>query len=434
MSRNKLTTEEFIEKAKKIHGDKYDYSKVDYKDANTKVIIICPIHGEFKQKPASHLQGTGCPGCSNNIKLTTESFIKRAKKIHGDKYSYSKVDYKSAHTKVTIICPIHGDFEQNSNDHLLGKGCTKCSNKEKIDTKRFIKKSREVHGDKYDYSKVDYKHSKIPVKILCKIHGYYNQMPVNHLQGSGCPKCGSTYRMDVEEFVKKARRVHGDLYNYSNVEYKNSKTPIKIFCKIHGYFSQIPAAHLQGHGCSKCNVGFPVDSKLSLLSNSDVEHLSVHQLIELIGQNLLPADYFFPDHNLVVEIDSDMHDPWYDSARDDYMNVVYGLQVIRLYEFGEPSTEVARIDDFGIALNKLKYSRTFSIDNSDLVLSWFYEKNKDIIDALNIIEANINSSRNGIFDASGYQHLIRNYRTLDRIDEIIKGVYNINVVMEVWNR
>jgi len=153
-----------------------------------------------------------------------------------------------------------------------------------------------------------------------------------------------------------------------------------------------------------------------------------------LDRNYFLADYFFPDHNLVVEIDSDMHDPWYDSARDDYMNVVYGLQVIRLYEFGEPSTEVARIDDFGIALNKLKYSRTFSIDNSDLVLSWFYEKNKDIIDALNIIEANINSSRNGIFDASGYQHLIRDYRTLDRIDEIIKGVYNINVVMEVWNR
>lgn len=417
MSRYKLTTEEFIEKAKKIHGDKYDYSKVDYKDANTKVIIICPIHGEFKQKPASHLQGTGCPGCSNNIKLTTESFIKKAKKIHGDKYSYSKVDFKSAHTKVTIICPIHGDFEQSPSRHLLGKGCpscggtsrltiekfikrakevhgdkydyskivyknnkekiciicpkhgeffqkptahlsgsgcpscsnsrkltteefverarkvhgdrydyskveykrsrekvciicpdhgefyqmanthlqgsgcTKCSNKEKIDTKRFIKKSREVHGDKYDYSKVDYKHSKIPVKILCKIHGYYNQMPVNHLQGSGCPKCGSTYRLDVEEFVKKARRVHGDLYNYSNVEYKNSKTPIKIFCKIHGYFSQIPAAHLQGHGCPKCNHGFSSDSKLSLLSDSDVEHLSTHQLIELIGQNLLPADF-----------------------------------------------------------------------------------------------------------------------------------------------
>lgn len=161
----------------------------------------------------------------------------------------------------------------------------------KLTTEEFIEKAKKIHGDKYDYSKVDYKHSKIPVKILCKIHGYYNQMPVNHLQGSGCPKCGSTYRLDVEEFVKKARRVHGDLYNYSNVEYKNSKTPIKIFCKIHGYFSQIPAAHLQGHGCPKCNHGFSSDSKLSLLSDSDVEHLSTHQLIELIGQNLLPADF-----------------------------------------------------------------------------------------------------------------------------------------------
>lgn len=114
--------------------------------------------------------------------------------------------------------------------------------------------------------------------------------------------------------------------------------------------------------------------------------------------------------------------------------IITTKKIINCLREGEPSTEVARIDDFGIALNKLKYSRTFSIDNSDLVLSWFYEKNKDIIDALNIIEANINSSRNGIFDASGYQHLIRDYRTLDRIDEIIKGVYNINVVMEVWNR
>lgn len=105
-----------------------------------------------------------------------------------------------------------------------------------------------------------------------------------------------------------------------------------------------------------------------------------------------------------------------------------------IFEFGEPSTEVARIDDFGIALNRLKYSRPISIDNSDLILSRFYKKNEDIIEALNVIEANINSSRNGIFDASGYQSLIKDFKTLDRIDKIIKGIYNINVVMDVWNR
>lgn len=153
-----------------------------------------------------------------------------------------------------------------------------------------------------------------------------------------------------------------------------------------------------------------------------------------LGRNYFLADYFFPDYNLIVEIDSNIHDEWYDSARDDYVNIVYGIHVMRLFEFGEPSTEVARIDDFGIALNRLKYSRPVNLDNSDLILSMFYKENEDIIDALNIIEANINSSRNGIFDASGYQHLIRDYKTLYKIDKIIKGVYNVNVVMNVWNR
>lgn len=153
-----------------------------------------------------------------------------------------------------------------------------------------------------------------------------------------------------------------------------------------------------------------------------------------LGRNYFLADYFFPDHNLVVEIDSDMHDPWYDSARDDYVNIVYGLHVMRFFEFGEPSTEVARIDDFGIALNRLKYSRPVNLDNSDLILSMFYKKNEDIIDILNIIEANINSSRNGIFDASGYQSFIKDQKTLDKVSQIIKGVYGINVVMLAWQR
>ena len=416
MSRKKLTTEEFIEKVKKVHGGKYDYNKVDYKDANTKVIIICPIHGEFRQKPASHQQGTGCPMCGGSKKLTTESFIKRAKKIHSDKYNYSKVDYKNSQTKVTIVCSTHGDFEQNPHDHLSGKGCPNCSNNIKLTTEGFIKIAREVHGNKYDYSNVDYKGALTKVNIICPVHGEFGQRPANHLQGQGCPSCskikittkefikrakeihgnkydyskvdykdtytkvniicpthgkfkqshsnhlqgygclmcGGSKILTTEEFIKKAKNVHGDLYDYSKVdyensqkkvciicpehgefyqvanshlrssgcpkcsdnvkltaekfierarevhdskydyskvEYKNNKTPIEIFCKIHGYFTQSPDSHLRGSGCPKCNVGFSSDSKLSLLSDSDVEHLSVHQLIELIGQNLLPADF-----------------------------------------------------------------------------------------------------------------------------------------------
>ena len=127
----KLTTEEFIKRAEEIHGKgKYDYSRVEYKNNYTKITIICPIHGEFEQRPNSHLSGYGCPNCSNERKRSnTEEFIRKAREVHGDKYDYSKVVYKGALIKVTIICPIHREFEQRPNDHLRGKGCAKCLNR-----------------------------------------------------------------------------------------------------------------------------------------------------------------------------------------------------------------------------------------------------------------------------------------------------------------
>ena len=111
-----MNTKEFIEKAKRIHGDKYDYSKVKYVNNRTKVCIICPEHGEFWQRPTSHLKGCICYRCSQKAKAkkqkksSTNEFIEKAKKIHGDKYDYSKVEYINAKTKVCIICPEHGEF------------------------------------------------------------------------------------------------------------------------------------------------------------------------------------------------------------------------------------------------------------------------------------------------------------------------------------
>ena len=281
----------FIKKAREIHGSKYDYSKVDYKNNRTKVIIICPIHGEFRQKPSNHLQGNTCPKCSVNIKLTTEDFIKKAREIYGGKYDYSKVDYKNSKTKVTIICPVHGEFEQKPNNHLSGSGCYKCGGSFKLTTEDFIKKAKAIHGNKYDYSKVDYKNSKTKVTIICPVHGEFEQVPSSHLIGKGCYECGIKVRLTTEDFIKNAREIHGDLYDYSKVDYKSARNKVIIICPIHGEFEQVPYSHISGNGCYKCNHGFPVDSKLSLLSDSDVEHLSTHQLIELIGQNLLPADF-----------------------------------------------------------------------------------------------------------------------------------------------
>ena len=186
----KLTTEEFIRKAKLVHGDKYDYSKVNYVNAKTEIEIICKIHGSFYQTPDKHLHSKGCPFCNRNDKLTNEEFIKRAREIHGNKYDYSKVEYVSYHTRVCIICPIHGEFWQEPANHLCGKGCRKCSrNSYNYSTDEWINLAKLVHRDKYDYSKVNYKNSNTKVCIICSKHGEFLQEPNNHLIGQGCPKC-----------------------------------------------------------------------------------------------------------------------------------------------------------------------------------------------------------------------------------------------------
>ena len=136
-----LTTESFIEKAKKVHGDKYDYSKVEYKNCKTKVCIICPKHGEFWQEARQHLSGRGCPECKrkkcgSSQKSNIKDFINKAKEVHGNKYDYSKVEYKNSKTKVCIICPEHGEFWQRPYVHLLGQGCPKCGNKKKHHSSR----------------------------------------------------------------------------------------------------------------------------------------------------------------------------------------------------------------------------------------------------------------------------------------------------------
>jgi predicted nucleic acid-binding Zn-ribbon protein len=258
----KLTTNQFIEKVKAVHGDKYDYSLVEYKNARTKVKIICPIHGMFKQVAEYHLSGSGCPKCVDK-RLTTEQFIKRSNEIHNNKYDYSLVEYKNNKTKVKIVCSIHGMFEQVTGDHLRGRGCPKCGKnkkciKQRNTTEQFIEKAKAVHGDKYDYSLVEYKNVHTKVKIVCSIHGMFEQRPSIHLCGSGCPKCGiiimsNNKKLTTNQFIEKAKAVHGDKYDYSLVEYKNSGTKVKIICPIHGVFEQRSYDHLRGRGCFKCN-------------------------------------------------------------------------------------------------------------------------------------------------------------------------------------
>ena len=242
------TTEKFIEKARKVHGDKYDYSLVEYIGCMDKVKIICSKHGVFEQVASTHLSGSGCVNCPRK-KSTTEKFIEKARKLHGDKYDYSLVNYISAVDKVQIICAEHGVFEQVASTHLSGSGCVKCS-KNLITKKQFIEKAREVHGDKYDYSLTEFTNWNSKTKIICPEHGEFEQVPSTHLRGgNGCKGC---YGVTTEKFIKKARKVHGDKYDYSMVEYVHGKTKVKIICPQHGEFEQTPRGHLIGGGCKDC--------------------------------------------------------------------------------------------------------------------------------------------------------------------------------------
>ena len=192
-----MTTKDFVKKAQIVHGDKYDYSDSNYINSNIKINIICPIHGNFKMLPHNHLRGQGCPvcgrlKCDNKRKVGTERFIKAAKKIHGDYYDYSKVNYIKSRTPVIIICPEHGEFLQNPDKHLKGCGCFKC--KSGNSKKQFIEKATKLHNGFYDYSKVNYINSKTNVEIICPIHGSFWQRPHVHLDISrgrpkGCPEC-----------------------------------------------------------------------------------------------------------------------------------------------------------------------------------------------------------------------------------------------------
>ena len=300
----------FIEKANEVHGDRYDYSKVDYYDSKTSVCIICPEHGEFMQTPAAHVRGNKCPKCANKERgrykrLDTEKFIKRAEKIHKGKYDYSKVEYTSVTGNVTIICPEHGEFTQKAMNHLLGQGCPKCMGRG-LTNDEVVSRFRSVHGDRYDYSKVEYSKSNEKVCIICPEHGEFMQTPSKHLSGQGCPKCACERRfsgqvLSTEEFIEKALEVHGDVYSYDKVEYKGSHTPVTITCKVHGDFEQIPNDHLCGHGCPICggNISFGESSIADYVRSLGFDVVERDRNV-LNGHEI---DIFVPSKNIGIEFD-----------------------------------------------------------------------------------------------------------------------------------
>ncbi len=316
---NQKTTEVFIKQAKLVHNERYSYDKVYYEHSDRNVEITCSEHGSFFQRPYKHLAGSGCRKCAYNLlsekkSMGTEEFVRRAFEVHGDKYNYSQVIYISNKKNVLISCPVHGKFSQIPALHLRGSGCMACSNKktdrkikpyqgfslkktgtgqtgkkievlcekhgpffvkrkrslrktdcpgckadgiaEKLAQKlgRFIREADKVHDGRYDYSQTKYISSTAPVKISCKLHGFFKIRPHNHVRGLGCPVCNKRKPVrTLEAFITTANKIHQGRYSYECSDYKGSIKEIRINCQEHGPFLDKPYHHLLGRKCPGCS-------------------------------------------------------------------------------------------------------------------------------------------------------------------------------------
>jgi Zn finger protein HypA/HybF involved in hydrogenase expression len=240
--------------------------------------------------------------------MNREDFLFKAKGVHGDRYSYSKVgDVKIlSRKKIEIICPAHGLFEQRVCNHLIGVGCPKCGNsffKTSDDIKNQI---RLVHGDRYDLSEVNYINSKTPIMLKCPTHGTFSVMPPNIInrKSVGCLKCHGKDVFDASDFIEKARRIHGSKFDYSLSLYVDAKTRLKILCNKHGEFLQTPETHLASTvACPKCSSRASAIEK-AWLSSLGIPNLKFNHKIK-VGQRRFFVDGFDENTNTIYEFNGD---------------------------------------------------------------------------------------------------------------------------------
>jgi hypothetical protein len=319
----KLNTKEFIIKANLKHDNKYNYSKSIYSTGKDKIIIICPLHGEFEQIANTHLCRSGCFHCGINKNTLNQSsnindFINKANIIHSFKYDYSRFNYEHNKIKSIIICREHGEFTITPNNHISAKqGCPKCGKNSSVlnrkNTKEeFIKKAEKIHINKYDYSEVIYKSLKKKVLIVCKEHGTFKQEPGNHINGMGCPKCAfiNAKRIRFEDFYKhidNCIKLHNNYYDYSKFIFTKYNDKSIIICPNHGEFLCSLNAHLQCNGCPKCNRSKGELKTIKWLTENNINFEEQKKFEECKYKNVLPFDFYIPKFDLLIEYQGIQH-------------------------------------------------------------------------------------------------------------------------------
>lgn len=311
-----ITTEQIISSFREYWGDKYDYSVTKYTRGKP-VEIICKDHGIFSvEKPSAHMRAKngGCRQCwiEKNVAdnrrqkaLSQHEFLQRCFDMHGGRYDYSKTVYTSQNANIIVICDSHGEFITTPYLHLKSaSGCKECS-KENISallretTEWFISRGKQHFGSRFDYSCTTYTGSHKYVSINCREHGPFTQLAYQHVTGHiGCSECHAINKSawqtkSRDAFLHDANAVHGDVYDYSQVDYQNSKRKINIVCHTHGIFRITPNSHLNGQGCSKCT------GRVSRKSQAWLDSLGVlTREFRLPGTRLLVDGYDGPSNTV----------------------------------------------------------------------------------------------------------------------------------------
>jgi hypothetical protein len=325
MRKSRVTAESFIKKVQKIHGDRYDYSKVVYTYQYDKVEIICKIHGSFRQVPIYHLQGHGCIPCGNvtrglSHRGTTESFIQKAREIHGNQYDYSKVSYIVAKKEVTLICKLHGEFIQTPDSHLSGKGCPKCAGiaiafKNRKSKDFYGKKLEKLYGDIYKLKNILYTSNKTFFNVECKLHGLWKVSNGNLFSNKRiCPTCAekksklNNRNKNFKLFVKKVKDKYGTKYDLSLVHYITARKKVSVMCTVdnHGSWRITPDNLLRGYECPKCNTHKGVAEINKYLAKN--VYYTVEKTFPTCRDKLpLRYDFYIPSLHLLIEYDGPQH-------------------------------------------------------------------------------------------------------------------------------
>lgn len=322
-----MSQDDWLDKAIEVHEDRYDYSRVNYIGWDRKVEIICPIHGSFEQRAGDHIKGKGCQKCgflkiSKTKRMSEEQWIEKARKVHEDFYDYSLVNYKGSWKPVEIICPEHGVFSQKAACHTtMWHGCPKCGGEkqargQEYSTDDFVLMAKKVHGERYDYSEAVYHPRKGGIqqktKIICPNHGPFSQAAHMHLQGNGCPECKTErlkklFILSKEDFISRARKLHGMLYNYERTNYRGIKEHVEIICKRHGAYRQRAEDHLNGNGCPRCKHSSGAKAIAAFLERYDIKFEVEKRFPSCKRSYKLPFDFYLPAACALIEYDGEQH-------------------------------------------------------------------------------------------------------------------------------